>query len=86
MTETPIVHVVHADLPSPDVVFVERKGVGHPDTLADHLAELLSQRYSQFTLKNYGAGMFAVTAPAGPGSGALMAMRSAVGPACRYSE
>ena len=35
--------------------FVERKGIGHPDTLADALAERLSAKYSQYTLKNFGA-------------------------------
>lgn len=55
MDETPLVHVISADLSSLETVFVERKGIGHPDTLADHLAELLSQRYAQFTVKNYGA-------------------------------
>lgn len=35
--------------------FVERKGVGHPDTLADALAEKLSAEYSKYTLKKYGA-------------------------------
>src|SRR3989344_471292 len=35
--------------------FVERKGRGHPDTLADGLAEYLSAKYSQYTLKNFGA-------------------------------
>lgn len=35
--------------------FVERKGLGHPDTLADALAEKLSAEYSKYTLKNYGA-------------------------------
>lgn len=34
---------------------VERKGVGHPDTLSDHLAEYLSVNYSNFTLKKFGA-------------------------------
>ncbi len=38
-----------------DSEFVERKGIGHPDTLADALAEKLSAEYSKFTLKNYGA-------------------------------
>jgi S-adenosylmethionine synthetase len=55
MVPTPIVHVVFADIPPQDMVFVERKGIGHPDTLADHLAELLSRRYCQITLENYGA-------------------------------
>lgn len=34
--------------------FVERKGVGHPDTLADALAEELSVKYSNYTLKGFG--------------------------------
>ncbi|PLW65690.1 methionine adenosyltransferase [Streptomyces sp. SCUT-3] len=34
---------------------VERKGLGHPDTLADHLAEQLSRAYSQYTLEHFGA-------------------------------
>lgn len=34
---------------------VERKGIGHPDTLADALAEWLSTKYSKFTVKKYGA-------------------------------
>ncbi len=35
--------------------FVERKGLGHPDTLADALAEELSCRYSQYTKEKFGA-------------------------------
>lgn len=34
--------------------FVERKGIGHPDTLADALAEELSIKYSNYTLKRFG--------------------------------
>lgn len=34
---------------------VERKGLGHPDTLADALAELVSINYSKFCLDNFGA-------------------------------
>lgn len=34
--------------------FVERKGSGHPDTLADELAEELSSEYSKYTLKKFG--------------------------------
>lgn len=34
---------------------VERKGRGHPDTLSDRLAELLSRTYSKYTLDKYGA-------------------------------
>jgi len=33
---------------------VERKGVGHPDTLCDTIAEKVSQAYSQYCLKKYG--------------------------------
>lgn len=33
---------------------VERKGVGHPDTLSDHLAEALSRAYSRYTLARFG--------------------------------
>ena len=38
-----------------DFEFVERKGRGHPDTLADGLAEYLSVKYSLYTLKKFGA-------------------------------
>lgn len=37
-----------------DVTIVERKGWWHPDTLADHLAERLSQTYSRYTLREFG--------------------------------
>ncbi len=33
---------------------VERKGLGHPDTLADALAELVSIEYSKYCLNNFG--------------------------------
>lgn len=33
---------------------VERKGIGHPDTIADALAENLSIAYSKYTLAKYG--------------------------------
>lgn len=35
--------------------FVERKGVGHPDTLADALGERLSANYSSYTRGRFGA-------------------------------
>lgn len=38
-----------------DYEFVERKGIGHPDTLSDALAETLSVKYSNYTLDKYGA-------------------------------
>ncbi|SES49340.1 methionine adenosyltransferase [Actinokineospora terrae] len=41
--------------PATSVSLVERKGWGHPDTLADHLAEELSRAYSRWTLDNVGA-------------------------------
>lgn len=34
--------------------FVERKGIGHPDTLADGVAEAISIAYSEYCLKNFG--------------------------------
>lgn len=48
--------VVDTAVPAPgDVTIVERKGWGHPDTLADHLAERLSRAYSRHTLDEFGA-------------------------------
>jgi S-adenosylmethionine synthetase len=41
--------------PPSDVSIVECKGWGHPDTLADHLAEQLSRAYSRYTLEEFGA-------------------------------
>lgn len=38
-----------------DFEVVERKGRGHPDTLADRLAETLSRTYSSYTLDQFGA-------------------------------
>jgi S-adenosylmethionine synthetase len=34
---------------------VERKGIGHPDTLADSLADQFSRVYSRYTLEKFGA-------------------------------
>lgn len=42
------------DLKKPQMEVVERKGDGHPDTLADSLAECLSKEYSRYTLKKFG--------------------------------
>lgn len=48
--------VVERNVPAPsDMSIVERKGWGHPDTLADHLAERLSRAYSRYTLEEFGA-------------------------------
>ncbi len=38
-----------------EVEVVERKGIGHPDTIADALAESLSVTYSRYTLDRFGA-------------------------------
>lgn len=38
-----------------EVEIVERKGLGHPDTLSDILANTFSRRYSLFTLDRYGS-------------------------------
>ncbi|MEK7538737.1 MAG: methionine adenosyltransferase [Patescibacteria group bacterium] len=37
-----------------DYEVVERKGIGHPDTLCDTIAEKVSQAYSQYCLDHYG--------------------------------
>lgn len=48
--------VIETGLPRPDATsIVERKGLGHPDTLADHLAERLSRAYSRYTVEQFGA-------------------------------
>lgn len=45
-----------SDLPSKkDIEIVERKGLGHPDTLADGIAEAISNNYSKYCLDNFGA-------------------------------
>jgi S-adenosylmethionine synthetase len=47
-----------ATLPSPEmqpIEVVERKGIGHPDTLADGLAEFISNTYSKYCLEQFGA-------------------------------
>lgn len=41
---------VKKDLGNCKYDIVERKGKGHPDTLADSLAEFLSNEYSKYTL------------------------------------
>lgn len=40
---------------SPDMEIIERKGLGHPDTLCDALAEDFSRTYSNYTLQRFGA-------------------------------
>lgn len=36
-----------------DTEMVERKGIGHPDSLADLIAETFSNKYSKYCLKNF---------------------------------
>ncbi|MBT2390671.1 methionine adenosyltransferase [Streptomyces sp. ISL-1] len=48
--------VIETGTATPDATtIVERKGLGHPDTLADHLAERLSRAYSRYTVQHFGA-------------------------------
>ena len=47
--------VLKEDLGHTNFEIVERKGQGHPDTLSDTLAEKLSNAYSKYTLKHFGA-------------------------------
>lgn len=48
--------IVERDVAAPTgLTIAERKGWGHPDTLADHLAERLSRSYSRYTLREFGA-------------------------------
>ncbi|WP_367140629.1 MULTISPECIES: methionine adenosyltransferase [Streptomyces] len=39
------------------IEIVERKGIGHPDTLADGIAELASIRYAQYCQREFGAAL-----------------------------
>jgi len=49
-------NIIISKLPevSSDFEIVERKGIGHPDTLCDAIAEQASRDYSQYCLKNFG--------------------------------
>lgn len=49
------IYITQKEISEPVYEFVERKGVGHPDTLADALAEHLSVEYSKYTLNKFGA-------------------------------
>lgn len=48
------IHASKIDPAAGPVEIVERKGVGHPDTLSDALAEHLSVTYSRYTLEQHG--------------------------------
>ncbi len=53
MDET-VVFVETGVIPARSTGLVERKGMGHPDTLADNVAELLSRAYSRYTRDTFG--------------------------------
>jgi len=44
----------HVPIEQAQVELIERKGIGHPDTLADIIAETFSNNYSKYTLGNFG--------------------------------
>ena len=49
--------IIKKDYIDPDnnnIEIIERKGLGHPDTLADKLAEECSRVYSQYCIDNFG--------------------------------
>ena len=50
-----MIYINKKELVELEYEFVERKGLGHPDTLSDALAEFLSVNYSNYTIKNFGA-------------------------------
>ena len=47
--------ITHRQAYAPPVEFVERKGVGHPDTICDHLAEELAKELATEYLEHTGA-------------------------------
>lgn len=49
------IHSTKIDPANRPIEIVERKGIGHPDTLSDALAEHLSMTYSRYTLSRFGA-------------------------------
>lgn len=50
-----IIQSEHVEIERQPFEVVERKGIGHPDTLADGIAEIISCDYSEFCRKNFGA-------------------------------
>lgn len=48
-------NIKYVNSPKKNFEIVERKGLGHPDTIADDLAEHLSRVYSKYTIEHYGA-------------------------------
>lgn len=49
-----IINDDYRDIENSNIEIVERKGLGHPDTLADKLAEECSRVYSKYCLDNFG--------------------------------
>jgi len=49
-----IINNFNKDIEKEDTEMVERKGIGHPDSLADLIAEMFSNKYSQYCIKNFG--------------------------------
>lgn len=47
------IHFTNSEIGNDDFEIVERKGVGHPDTLSDMIAEEFSNRYSCYCLENF---------------------------------
>ena len=46
--------VTHRSPYAPPVEFVERKGIGHPDTICDYLAEELARDLARSSLEHTG--------------------------------
>lgn len=55
MSATPVFVTTTARVDSQPFEIVERKGVGHPDTLADGVAEAISNAYARYCLQEFGA-------------------------------
>ncbi|NQS88861.1 methionine adenosyltransferase, partial [Patescibacteria group bacterium] len=49
------INILKSNFVEEPLEFVERKGLGHPDTLSDALAETLSVNYSIYTKQKFGA-------------------------------
>lgn len=52
--ENIIINNDYKEIEDSNIEIVERKGIGHPDTLADKLAEECSRVYSKYCLDNFG--------------------------------
>ncbi len=55
MTNIYVEKIVHTPVEEQDTEIVERKGIGHPDSLADGIAEAMSRALSKEYLKRFGA-------------------------------